>query len=342
MTLLVTGAHGFVMSNLLRTWLRKHPSERAVVVDKSEPDTSVEAFLGQTLDRVTWLCHDIRDRDAWQTEALAHGVNRIAHGAAVTPHSWTDADGATHNAEHDQPERILDVNLGGTLAALDFARKLPECRRFLYVSTGSVYGNEGPDDVPLPEDGFVAPIALYGISKYAAEMVVRRYGQLYGLPVVAGRLASVYGQMDRILPSRHVVCKPNAMTRLALDGEPLKLNSAAPVGDYISVVDVAEALCLLVDSDSNKHFAYNVALGEAIDLAGLAALVARLVPGTQWEIDATAPNLIGDPTKLVGQWGAYDVSRLRDEFGWKPRPLVEGLAEYIAWRRDRRARGLPA
>lgn len=340
MTLLVTGARGFVMSNLLRTWLLKHPDERAVVVDTGEADASIRDFLGNAMERVTWLLHDVRDTAAWGEAAREAGVDRIAHGAALTPHAWTDDAGIRHDRERDEPEVILDVNLGGTLAVLGFAGTLPVCRRFLLVSTGSVYGNEGPEG-PLPEDGYVAPVALYGISKFAAEMVVRRFGQLHGLPVVAGRLASVYGPMDRVLPSRHVVCKPNAMTELALAGEPLLLNSAEPVGDYISVTDVAEALCLLVDAEQTEHFAYNVALGEAVGLGALAEMVCRLVPGSEWRVEAESANLTGDPTKLRGQWGAYDISRLAREFGWKPRPLTEGLTEYVQWRRDRRAAGLP-
>ncbi len=342
MTLLVTGGQGFVMSNLVRTWLRKHPSERVVVVDIGEPDALFRDFLGEAASRVTWLSCDIRDRAAWQETALDHGIDRIAHGAAVTPHAWHDAAGTLHDPEREAPERILDINLTGTLAVLDFARHLPACRRFLFVSTGSVYGDEGPEDTPLPEDGYVAPIGLYGISKFAAEMVVRRYGELYGLPVVAGRLASVYGAMDRILPSRHVVCKPNAMTALALDGTVLRLNSPDPVGDFINVSDVAEALALLLEAEAPRHFVYNIASGEAVTLAQLAVLVARLVPGTRWVVDAENPNIAADPEKKWGQWGAYDISRLRREFGWTPRPIEGGLEDYLAWRRTVRTKGFVA
>ena len=68
---------------------------------------------------------------------------------------------------------MLDVNLGGTRAALELARTLPDFRRFVLVSTGSVYGDEGPTDRLLPEVGHVDPTTLYGISKQAAEMVAR-------------------------------------------------------------------------------------------------------------------------------------------------------------------------
>ena len=167
MTLLVTGAQGFVMSNLVRAWLRRHPSERVVALDFAPPDTLARRWFSAEADRITWLQADILAREAWFGPARDAGVDLIVHGAAVTPHAWVDEAGVRHGPEREQPERVLDVNLGGTRAALELARTLPDFRRFVLVSTGSVYGDEGPTDRPLPEVGYVDPTTLYGISKYA-------------------------------------------------------------------------------------------------------------------------------------------------------------------------------
>ena len=71
----------------------------------------------------------------------------------------------------------------GTVALLEWARAGRPVERFIYVSSGSVYRHHGPDwsGEPLPEDGYVAPVTLYGISKFASEMIVNRYADLFGL-----------------------------------------------------------------------------------------------------------------------------------------------------------------
>jgi len=62
---------------------------------------------------------------------------------------------AKREPEAENPGRIIDVNVMGTVAVLDWARTLPELQRFIYVSSGAVYKHHGPDrpGEPLPEDG---------------------------------------------------------------------------------------------------------------------------------------------------------------------------------------------
>ena len=69
---------------------------------------------------------------------------------------------------------------------------------------------------PWPEDGHVGPRKLYGISKLAAELVVERYAELFGLSTVSVRLSSVYGTMDRAPASRNIRHLPNRPAPWAL------------------------------------------------------------------------------------------------------------------------------
>jgi UDP-glucose 4-epimerase len=342
-SLLVTGGHGFVMSHLVRTWAQRHQNERIIVLDREPAQAMVQRFFSPAADRLTFLKADIVDRASWFDAARTLDVDKIVHGAALTPHAYIDEHGIRHDPERDDPEAILTVNLGGTLAVLAFARALPGCRRFVLVSTGSVYGDDGPNDRPLPEEGYVAPGSLYGISKYAAELVAQRFASLYRLPVITARLASVYGPMDRLLPSRHVICAPNRMTALALAGETIRINSPDAVGDFVHAADVASALAALVDSTRPGFSVYNIGSGRVETLAHLAELITSLVPGAKWCVDGERPNVVGDPTRRSGQWGAYDTSRIVNEFGWSPRSITRRLADYIAWRRTEEAfaRGHP-
>jgi UDP-glucose 4-epimerase len=335
MTLLVTGGNGFVMSNLVRHWLESDPVERVVVLDSDEPDAMAERFFAPVRDRLQWVRGNIVDHASWAPKLAGLGITRIVHGAAVTPHPFTAADGTRRDPEREDPRRVMLVNLTGAVELLEWARTVPDLRRFVYVSTGSVYGDDGPEDpgLPLPEEGYVDPTTLYGISKYAAELVVRRYGQLFGMPSVSVRLGAVYGPMDRATSSRHVRCTPWLVTHLALIGQELRVAAYDGIGDWIHATDVAEAITRVLRAGSLRHPVYNISYGEPESVASLVAITAEKVPLTAREARRAEANIVCDPDRRHGQWGAYDTSRLRDELGWTPVPLRQRVHEYIDWLR---------
>ena len=101
---------------------------------------------------------------------------------------------------------------------------------------------------------------------------------------------------------------------------------------FLSAGDVGRAIAALLDCATPRHEVYNIAYGETASLRELAELVADLVPGTSWrEVDPGEAHLALEARPEGGRWGAYDISRLRDECGWRPRPLKVALAEYRDW-----------
>jgi nucleoside-diphosphate-sugar epimerase len=322
--LLVTGGNGFVMSNLVRHWLASDGAARVVLADAWPPDDLVTRFLAPYRDRIVAVAGDVTDPSWWSTCAALSNVTLIAHGAAITP--------GVGEREKELSRLTSAVNVMGTVNALEWARGRPGLVRFLHVSTGSVYGDDGPD-VPLPEDGWESrsPRTLYAITKRAGELLARRYAQIFGLPVVTVRLASVYGPMDRATPARRIVCLPNRLIHLALAGEEARASTLDAVGDYIHVGDVATAMATLLRGATPTHDLFNIAHGQPTTTGDLLAMVAAAVPGFRWrQVGAAEANVTGDPTRLRGAWGAYDNSRLRAH-GWAPRPLPQAIADYAAW-----------
>jgi len=183
MTLLVTGGTGFVMSVLARTWLERDAKARVVTLDRAGLDAMAERYFAPVRDRLTVVTADICDPQQWEAVLDSHDIRYVVHGATVTPISRGSAAEAKRQPEAEDPARIVDVNLMGTVNILEWLRKRPGIQRLVFVSSGSVYRHHGPDwtGEPLPEDGYVAPLTLYGISKFAAEMVVNRYADLFGL-----------------------------------------------------------------------------------------------------------------------------------------------------------------
>jgi len=335
MTLLVTGATGFVMSVLGRHWLEADPQARLVVLDAAPLDAAAEQYFAPVRQRLAVVVADVTRPETWHGALSAHALTHIVHGATITPISRGTAAAAKREPEAESPARIIDVNVMGTVAVLEWARTLPGLKRFIYVSSGAVYKHHGPDHPgePLPEDGYVMPRRLYGISKLTSELITERYGDLFGLSTASVRPSSVYGPMDRVTTSRNMHHVPHRIARLALDGaKRVRVNTLEAVGDYIHAEDVARAIVSLLHAPRLHYGAYNVACGATASIAEMVAWVAEKVPGFGAEVVPSAQaDIVQDPMLRDGMWGAYDISRLGAETGWKPRPMREALHAYIDW-----------
>jgi nucleoside-diphosphate-sugar epimerase len=285
-------------------------------------------------DRLTVITADILDPAAWAAALDKQGITAIVHGATITPISRGSASEAKRQPEAEDPTRIVDVNLMGTVRMLDWARTRPDLKRFVYVSSGSVYRHNGPDwdGEPLPEDGYVAPLTLYGISKFAAEMVTNRYADLFGLSAISVRLASVYGPMDRATESRNFRHVPNRVAHMALAGETIRPNSLEPVGDYASSSDVAAAILALIDAPRLNYRHYNIGSGSSQTIGEIIGWARERVPGLKAEVTSgEGANIVQDVRLKGGMWGAYDIARILRDTTWRPRPGKEAFHAYMDW-----------
>jgi nucleoside-diphosphate-sugar epimerase len=331
-TLLVTGGGGFVLSHLVRQWLDADAAHRAVVVDLSPLDAQAKAWFEGVGDRMTFVRGSVTDPALW--DSLPSGeITHICHSAAVTSIKRLMADGVAGVLP------ALETNALGGMHALAFAERCPGLVRHVHVSTGSVYGLEGPavPGAPLPEDGFIGPDGLYGISKYAGEQLVLEAAAQRGLPVSVIRLSSVFGPMDRETAHRAVALPPGVLLARAIAGEPVKVTDLGGAGDYIHAGDVARAVRALFEARDPAHSVYNVANGTAYTMGEMVALVASIVPGFRAEIvPAAEADIVVEPARTAGRYTAYAVDRMAEDTGWTPRPLAETLRDYHDWLVSRR------
>jgi UDP-glucose 4-epimerase len=335
MTVLVTGATGFVMSVLARRWLESDPALRLVALDTAPLDTEAIGYFAPVADRLSVIVADVTRPESWRDALAGFDITHIVHGATVTPLSRGSAAEAKREPEAENPARIIDVNIMGTVAVLDWARTLPALQRFIYASSGAVYKHHGPDrpGEPLPEDGYVMPRKLYGISKLASELITERYGDLFRLSTASVRLSSVYGTMDRATASRNFRHIPNRIAHMALDGvSPARVNSLDVVGDYIHAEDVAAAILALLHAPRLRFSAYNIAAGHVTTIRELVDWAAEKAPGFTAEIaTGEQADILNDATLTGGMWGAYDISRITADTGWTPRPTRVGFHGYWDW-----------
>jgi UDP-glucose 4-epimerase len=189
----------------------------------------------------------------------------------------------------------------------------------------------------LPEEGYIGPRGLYDVTKYSSELIARRLGELYGYSAVSIRLSNVFGPMDRQTPFRNVRNPANIIARAAVERGVVKAVNPEVPGDYIYAPDVARAIRLLLEAPRRAlaDDVYNIAYGAPVLVRELLAYARQAAPELTLEIasDGTADIKL-DMDRATGRWGAYDISRATRDFGWRPRPLAEAMADYIAWLRE--------
>jgi nucleoside-diphosphate-sugar epimerase len=300
----VTGAAGFIGSHLCEELLSR--GQQVTGIDAFIPYYPVaakERNLAGLANRPNFRFHrlDLRHDDLGPALAEAEVIFHLAAMPGLVK-SWSDFDG------------YWTCNVQATQRLLEAARRAGGLRRFLYVSTSSVYGRFASGDETLP----TKPVSPYGVTKLAGENLCRAYGEAYGVPVVALRYFSVYGPRQRPDMGYHIFIR--AMQRqepitVYGDGQQVRGNT------YVS--DCVAATLAAVEAHPGEL--YNVGGGEA---------------ATLWDIIHKLEALAGrralikqEPARHGDQRYTFaDTSKLRGHLGWQPRVgLDEGLARQWAW-----------
>ncbi len=300
MTVLVTGADGFVGRWLVRALLAAgHRVVGAVQPGPPRGDGLTDAERAA----VAWIPLELGDLRSVRA-AAARQCDAVIHLAAV-------ASGA--DALRD-PGQTWTVNAGGTarlLGELGRRRQAGEADPLvLFVSTAEVYG--AGSGRPLTETDPIAPRSPYAASKAGAELAARETSVRTGLRVVIARSFphTGPGQDERFVAPAFARRLRGA--RLA-KAPAVKVGNLEPVRDFLDVRDVASAYVALLERGTPGEV-YNVASGHGISLQELFDRLGAVVgvralpePDPEFMRPADIPVLIGDASKL------------RAATGWAPR-----------------------
>lgn len=319
MTTLVTGGNGWVPSHIVRRLAQR--GETVVSYDLMEVDDLLRDLLGPSIDRVIFVPGDVTDAAGMLDACRAHGVTRIVHAAAITPR---------RHREMAEPKRIVEVNLLGTVNALDVARQLDGFERFVYVSSCAAWGDH-PGLDRIDETAESHAIGLYGITKHTSERVCHRYAELYGLDIVSMRPANVYGPMERDTPGYKGGTEPREMLRLYSEGKPILINSLeGPYLDWTFVEDIAEGIERAWATPHLPEEVYSITCGRLYSIGDLLEQFQRHLPGFEYRV---VPE--SEANYLVSGEGPGPVSsnaRMQRDFGWVPStPFEDGMKTYLTW-----------
>jgi UDP-glucose 4-epimerase len=318
-TTLITGGIGWVPSHITRAIAAT--GESVITYDVMEPDDLFAELIAGVSGQVTTVSGDVTDLERLTATCTQHQVTAIIHAAAITPRK---------DREQREPARIVDVNLGGTINALDVARQLPDLRRFIYISSGAAIGTV-PGAAVIDESTPSQATNLYGITKHTSERVVSRYRELFGIDAVSVRLANVYGPMERVTPGYVGATELREMLRIHFDGNSVKVNSlAGPWLDWTYVGDIAEGIKRVWQASSLKYDVYTNTCGRLHSIGDVLHAFARHLPGFRYEhVEREEANYLvsgSEPGAIPSN------ARIKDDLNWvPPTSFDDGMRQYLAW-----------
>ena len=285
-TVLVVGGTGFIGSHALPELVRSG----AVVYATCRSQPRAPATPG-----VHWVESDL----TWADCSVGWPKRCDAVIYLAQSHAWRSfPDGA---------DDVFQINVRGPFQAIEYARKVG-ARRFIFASSGSVYGNV---QTPAQESGRFDPSeprSLYSASKIAAELMLHAYEVLMHVMIL--RLFTPYGagQAEEMLIPR--------LVRRTVDGAPITLD--APDGIRLNPVAVADVVatilrCLTLDQSATM----NVAGPEVLTLREIGERLGRRVgrPPVFETQAGPAPTVVGDTAALAAILGWTPQTRFPDGLG---------------------------
>jgi UDP-glucose 4-epimerase len=312
--------------------------------------TGAAGFIGSNLvDRLLGDGHEVTGFDNFSTgqaeflaEALRSARFRLIHGdlldTAALDGAMEDAEFVFHMAANadvrfgtEHPRRDLEQNTIGTANVLE-AMRARGVRRIAFPSTGSVYGE--PAVFPTPEDApFPVQTSLYAASKLAAEALIEAYCEGFGMEGHIFRFVSILGER---YTHGHILdfCKQLREHAGHLD----ILGDGRQRKSYLHVQDCLDAMLLAVARGAGRLNLYNLGTDEYCAVNDSIGWIAeRMGCAPRLNYSGGERGWVGDSPFIF-----LDCARIR-ALGWRPklsiREAVMRTVDYLrgnAWVMERR------
>lgn len=286
---LVTGGAGFIGSQLAQSLVAD--GHKVVVVDNLST-----GYMKNIPPKAVFIKGDIADPMIID-KLYAHSFEAIFHIAGQS----------SGEVSFENPIYDLQTNTQSTLLLLKLCRET-SCKKFVYASTMSVYGDQ--KQLPVSEGDIPMPKSFYGVGKLASEHYLRIYAN-FGIATAALRLFNVYG------PGQNMENLKQGMVSIflaqAINNNHIHVKGAAErFRDFVYIDDVVKAFRKTeISIDAGENLCLNVCSGQKTTVGEVVDnIIHNVNRNITKEFKGSTP---GD------QFGIYgDNTRIKEQIGWVP------------------------
>lgn len=336
-TIFITGASGFIGSNLAKRILTSEPITQVIGLDNMNNYYDVhikEARLAelQKFENYTFINGNLADK------AL---INEIfeKYRPDIVVNLGAQA-GVRYSITN--PDAYIESNMIGFYNILEACRHFP-VQHLVYASSSSVYGSN--KKVPYSTDDKVDnPVSLYAATKKSNELMAHAYAKLYNIPSTGLRFFTVYGPAGR--PDMAYF----GFTNKLVNGETIKIfNYGNCKRDFTYIDDIVEGVVRVMKKPPEKkngedglpippYAVYNIGNSNPENLLDFVQILseelvrAGVLPA-DYNFDAHKELVPMQPGDVPVTYA--DTSALERDFDFKPHtPLREGLRKFAEWYKD--------
>lgn len=348
-TILITGAAGFIGSNLVLELLRSEDPVHIIGIDNMNDyyDVSIKEYrlekiksMSESKPDSTWtfIKGSISDRDQINAIFDEYKPSIVVNLAAQA--------GVRYSITN--PDAYIESNMIGFYNILEACRHSydngqPGVEHLVYASSSSVYGSN--KKVPYStEDKVDNPVSLYAATKKSNELMAHAYSKLYNIPSTGLRFFTVYGPAGR--PDMAYF----GFTNKLREGKTIEIfNYGNCKRDFTYVDDIVEGVKRIMAAPPEKrtgedglpvppYAVYNIGnsnpenLLEFVDILQQELIRAGVLP-EDYDFEAHKKLVPMQPGDVPVTYA--DTSALERDFGFKPStPLREGLRKFAEWYRE--------
>lgn len=333
----ITGASGFIGSNLAKRILTTEPDIKVIGLDNMNDYYDVrikEARLAelQKFENCTFIKGNLADR------ALINNIFEQYHPDIVV--NLGAQAGVRYSITN--PDAYIESNMIGFYNILEACRHYP-VEHLVYASSSSVYGSN--KKVPYSTDDKVDnPVSLYAATKKSNELMAHAYSKLYNIPSTGLRFFTVYGPAGR--PDMAYF----GFTNKLVNGETIKIfNYGNCKRDFTYVDDIVEGVVRVMTKAPEKkngedglpippYAVYNIGNSNPENLLDFVQILseelvrAGVLPA-DYDFEAHKELVPMQPGDVPVTFA--DTEPLERDFGFKPHtPLREGLRKFAEWYKE--------
>ena len=315
MKILITGAAGFIGSNLCEYMLDKGYFVVGLDNYATGFEHNILPFLAHS--NFTFIEGDIRDLDTFVS--AAQGVDCILHQAALGSVPRSIKDPLTSN----------EVNVNGFLNLLEAAKK-NKVKRIVYAASSSTYGDSKA--LPKVEENIGKPLSPYAVTKYVNELYASVFSKTYGMEIIGLRYFNVFGR--RQTPNgAYAAVIPKFIGQFLIGETPVINGDGNYSRDFTYIDNVLHMNYLAMTTQNTEavNQVYNTAVGDRITIKQMTETIQSGLMNYDskiQEIDVKfGPTRAGDVPHSQAS-----IEKAKRMLGYQPtHNFKQGIAASLAW-----------